>query len=405
MIFDLFEYSFNGLKRRKIRTWLTLIAIIIGVSLVIALVSIGDGLKYNINQELDKFGVGNIIIIPGSSEKTMQSAMGPNGQLILQDHLWDKDVDMLKSLPGIESVDSMVITGSTTITFRGKQVTSPVYGFSSTHLFDYLKTYSIEKGRNIKPGDKHVAVLGYGFANDLFDEKLDVGSKIYINGVRYRVIGILSEIGGISGNSDDSVIYVPYDEAVDMAGNRLLKGEVSVIYVHTNGDIDKMVERIRGAIRNSHKLGNEEDDFTIITAEFVKHKVDSILNAITVFLGFISGISLFVGGIGIMNTMYMVIIERTREIGTLKAIGAKDKDIMTAFVIESTLLGLIGGVIGICLGLIFSNVIAMFGLYSTVDIELILITLSIVVILGVIAGIIPAMRVLKMDPSDALRYE
>ncbi len=399
MMLELIRFAVNGLKRRKVRTWLTLISIVIGVSLVVTLVSVGDGLKKSVAEQIDKFGADNVIIIPGSGDITSIAT-----QRVLTGHLWERDIERIKSVPGVDAVDGMVFAMRTTITYKGKSISSPVFGMTSPHIFDYVKTYRIAKGRYLKPGDKHVALVGYLFAHDLFDQPIDVGSTIYINGVKYRVIGVLDYIGGMN-EQDDMAIIIPYDEVREFAKDELLDDEVHMIYVHTTGDTNRTVELIKQQLRNSHHVSKDEEDFSIITADTMKEEVDKILNSITLFLGIISGISLVVGTVGIINTMYMVIIERTRELGTLKALGAKNKHILTSLAIESWLIGLVGGVIGVVVGIIFTNIWSMFGLPSSVSPALGIEAIMIASLIGVVGGLIPGRRVLRLDPTEALRYE
>ncbi|MCD6549697.1 ABC transporter permease [Candidatus Micrarchaeota archaeon] len=400
VFYELFMYAVRGLKRRKTRTWLTLIAIVIGVLLFVTMVSLGEGLRSAVSKQVEKFGADNIIILPGKGSLTELATSN-----MFRGRLWEKDVKRIESLPGVEEADGLIASMRATVSYKGKTLTTPVYGVTSSRYFDYVNIYKIYKGRLLSDNDKRVALVGYKFANDLFDKRIDVGSFIYINGIKYRVVGILDYIGGMN-EREDEVIYIPYDEVREFAKNELEDKEVFMIYVHTNGDVNTTVKRIRQTLRESHRIPTgEDDDFTIMTSQSIRSEIDSILGRITLFLGVLSGISLVVGTVGIMNTMYMVIIERTREIGTLKAVGARNVHILIAIVMESVLIAMIGGIFGVTLGVAVSEIINMFGLPSTVSIELASYAIVISLFIGVIGGIIPGRRAVRLDPTEALRYE
>ncbi len=402
---DLVSYSFRNMKRRKMRTWLTVLAIVIGISSFVALVTIGDSFKQTISGELEQFGKESVIIMPGSLSSAV--SFGPPSS-VSQGKLYEKDLDALKSVTGVERITQMILAVGLEMNYSDESFMYYAIGIPNTLFFEDFPTYNLEKGRGFSSSEKNVAILGSSAAENLFSKKLDVGSTFYINDEKFRVVGVLEKIGGTFGAEDDSSILIPLKNAKDFSEDKLDKDEISYIFLKArkNTDMQRFEEDVRFALRNSHKVSKEDEDFTVITYEFVSEAADMILGTLVLALGLIAAIALIVGGIGIMNTMYMSVMERTRELGTLKAVGALKKDILLVVLIESGFLGLVGGIVGTIIGLGLSCLVCVFAEIPIIF-NLILIFGSILIsfLIGLGSGYFPAKRAVDLSPTEALRYE
>ena len=405
MELDLFEYSLRNMERRRTRTWLTILAIIIGIGSFVALTTIGDSFSKSIEAELSAFGTESIVVFPGSYAQaiTYGSQVG-----VSKGMLYDRDVELIESTAGVERVTPIIIVIRTTIGYHDVNISSPVFGVPDTLFFEDFPGYGIAEGRGFVSSEDRVAVLGYAAANTLFDKTIDVGSTVLINNERFRVVGILKEIGGTFGATDDQSIMISYKDAKDFSEGVLKEDEVSYIFVKTRKGMNTttIAADIEESLRNSHRVREGEEDFSVFTYEFVMEQANLILSTIVIAIVLISGIALVGGSIGIMNTMFMSVLERTQELGTLKALGARNRHILLVVLMESGLLGLVGGTIGVILGLSLGYLISLLGFVEIIlNPVIILGSILLSFLLGVISGYLPARRAVKLSPTEALRYE
>jgi len=401
-LFEAFHYAVINISRRKLRSWLTIVGIVIGIITIVAIISISEGITDDILSQLDAFGSNQMFIIPISIDQAggFGSPGGP-----ITGKLYERDAERVERIPGVVSVSS-VNYGRATIEFRDKTIDAVIYGMDPVLFEEYTSYLELEKGRLYKENERRVVVLGYGAANDLFGKrKVEVGNYLIMNGKKFRVVGIFEEIGTSLSQQDDSNIYVPYEEGKNLLGNQLAKDEVSMIYI-TIGEgqnPEKIKDSIERALAAEHKTTLDEKDFSVITADFIFEIVGGILGLLSTFLFLIAMIASIVGGIGIANTMFMSVAERTREIGVLKSVGATRKDIMQLFLIEAGIIGLIGGIIGLVLGFVAVEVIKSFDVPAIVTPGIVAFAVLFSIGVGIVAGIIPAREAAKLDAVDALR--
>ncbi|MBD3262301.1 MAG: FtsX-like permease family protein, partial [Candidatus Altiarchaeales archaeon] len=267
------------------------------------------------------------------------------------------------------------------------------------------------KQSRFKTNDRYKAAVGYRWwIGDFFDEPVRSGDTIKIDGKDFEVVGEVSQVGN---DQDDSQVYIPYDTALDLAGKKEKDYMVIMARVKPGFLLNQTSERIEEDLRKSRGLDEGDEDFSVTTLEDIQESVDGVLSAVKWFLVGIAAISLFVGGVGIMNTMYTSVLERTKEIGLMKAVGAKNSDIRTLFLIESGIIGMLGGVIGCIIGSSLSLTIQYFAsqdpatasLKASISPELVGGALLFSFLVGVVSGVLPAIQASKLQPVDALRYE
>lgn len=401
MVKEYLKLTMSNLAKRKKRTLLTIIAIVIGISAVIALVSLGYGLQDTINEEFELMGTDKIMIMPGSS---MFSMFGGSSELTKH------DIDVISSVNGIKLAGGMIykVAG---VEFKGERKYTFVSGIpadETREIIESMQNFNIIEGRQLKEGDGNVAIVGYLIGNgDFFGIKSSVGDKITIEDKRFTIVGIMGKIGN---SQDDTQLLIPLDTAREIF-NEPESVDAIIAQTKTDYNTSKVAEDVEKAMRKDRDVKEGEEDFTVQTSEQLLSTFSSIFSLVfTVVIG-IAAISLIVGGVGIMNTMYMSILERTREIGVMKSIGASNNEILLVFLLESSILGLFGGLIGCGLGIVMAKgveIIAQssFGfLKAAVTPELILGTMFFSFAIGIISGLLPARRAAKMDPVEALRYE
>ncbi len=403
---DIFEYALRDLKHRKLRSALTMVGIVIGVLTILIIVSVGDFVKKDIGDQLAMFGSDKMIVIPMDISSMGGSSAFTTGVPQSTGKLYERDADKISKIAGVESV-SKIVYGRSNIEYKNGIVTSMVYGADAS-MFDQWDNYmEIEEGRAFTESEQNVVVLGNDAANEMFKDKIiKVGSSIEINGEIFRVIGILKKIGTSLSQEDDSAIYIPFKKAYEMFSKTLAKDEVSFIYVRIDESYgaENIKEQIESELAASHKVSLDEKDFSVVTAEMIKSTVDAVLGVLSAFLLMIGAIASVVSGVGITNTMFMSVTEKTREIGMLKSIGAKSKEIMIIFLLESAIIGGIGGLLGISGGLLVSAVLNGFGIALIISKELIVGTLIFAMGIGALAGYLPAKRAANLSPLEALRY-
>lgn len=405
-IIDATLYGLKNLQTRKLRSWLTIIGMVIGVMAIVIILSISEGFNNDIKKQLEAFGADMMFVYPISGFS--QAFEGGNfGLTQTSGKLFQEDVDDIDNIPGVKQV-ARAAFGRVTLSFKGKNISAMVYPMDTEGFEMYGDYIEVEAGRYYKNGERNVAFFGYSAANDLFGkDKVEAGSVVQINGKNYRVIGVQKKIGGSLGSTDDANIYLPYEDGRGLFEGQLLKDEVKIIYVQIDEgfDADKIKETIEAKLGANHRARPDELDFSVITSEQIMEIVGTILFTAQLVLGAIALIASVVGGIGISNTMFMNVLERIREIGILKSVGATQRDILMIFLVESAIIGLAGGTIGLLAG--FG---ALELLKEIFDVP-VLVTPAIVAFVflfslgtGALAGLIPAYRAARMDPVDALEF-
>ncbi len=398
---SLVSLALTNLSRRKVRTYLTMLGIVIGIAAVVSLMAIGQGLNDAVREQFEMMG-SDTILIYGSG--------GMVGGLLTGNF----DDDDLRAVSSVHGVDVVVpyIQRVTRVEYRDESFYTFVYSMPSEGrgVMESMFHLEILRGRSIRPGDRHAVVVGYRYyTGDVFSKPVKVGDKLVINGVEFTVVGVYDEIGN---RMDDSTLYIPFDTIKDLfsTGDEY---QGIVVKVKPNYDPGEVAEKIRGALREERNLEKGEENFLVQTAEELMESASIVLGAINAILIGLAAISLLVGGVGIMNSMYMSVLERTREIGTLKAIGARNTDVMFLFLFESGLLGLLGGVMGVILGGLLSFGVATIAsqalgtilLRASITPLLVAGALGFSFLVGMISGVMPAMRAARLNPVEALRYE
>lgn len=395
--------SLKALKANKLRSFLTTLGIIIGVAAVISLVSITQGAKNMIENQLTTLG-GNSLIVnsgkrTGSGKKSITGDIKP---------LTIDDANSIRNLSSVKYVSEIVDTTKNVVAADKTWFTTIV---GSSPDFIFINDWLPEKGtffnyRDIENSEL-VCVIGKTIETNLFNNLNPVGKNIRIENHNYRVIGVMSYIGQTpSGKDQDDLILIPFTTVQ----NRLLgTKELDNISLATNSreDINPTEVQIAKVLRQNHNITpGEENDFYIKTQTSQINRILTISKVLSVLLGSIASISLIVGGIGIMNIMLVSVGERTREIGIRMAVGAREKDILSQFLIESIVLSLIGGAIGIAFGIVVSKTSSYFTNWPTeISLSSILIAFVFAALVGIFFGIYPAQKASKLNPIEALRYE
>lgn len=397
-------FSLNALWHQKLRSFLTVLGVIVGISSVILLVGLVQGFKEDVLRQLEDFGPRTIIISP-TNPQSGGGGFGPGSTFSpTTGKLFEKDYERVKRLPGIASI-TKVITGQSTVTYKNQSISASVFGIEAG-LFDDTVPVEVESGRFLAENDRGVAGVGSDVA-DGFDEAVQTQSSIYLGDRKFRVVGVLKPTGN-SFAPIDNVIFIPFDDARELFNRSLLPGEISAIRLTMDEgeDVDAAGEKITDIMLASHRVTEEERDFGVITPTFINERFSSILDLLTVFLASIASISLIVGGVGISNTMFMSVMERRREIGTMKAVGASEHEIRDIYLVESAIVGLVGGVLGLALAAAIGLALMyLAGLPFVFDPLAIWGSLAFSIVVGLVSGTLPAMDAARVDPIEALRYE
>ena len=396
--------ALKALLANKMRSILTMLGIIIGVGAVIAMVSIGMGVRRNVQTSIASLGSNMLIVSPGSSNSGgVRSAAGSNITLKYD------DAQAIKTK--IKNIDyvSPTVNGSYQIVNGNQNWNSSVYGVTPEYMS--IRSLTVSAGSFITQNDlnsrNRVAVIGTTVATNLFGTTNPVGKNIRVNNAPYKIVGVLESKGQSSmGQDQDDVVIIPLTTAQErLLGITYIKS--INIQVTDQTKMDQVQSEVETLLRQRHHIvGDKEDDFTVRNLTSLMQTMTQTTTMITILLGSIAGISLIVGGIGIMNIMMVSVTERTREIGIRKALGARFRNIMMQFLIESVVIGVIGGILGIIFGCSVSVLIAKFGGFNTVITAApVLLSFSFSVGIGLFFGIYPARKAARLDPIEALRYE
>ncbi|MDO8522587.1 MAG: ABC transporter permease [bacterium] len=391
----------KSVRHRPVRSWLTIFGIVIGIMLVVIILSLGNGIKNTIKGTLQAFGSDSIIILPGKESNPLLGVLG--GQKFKEMDLMD-----LEQIEGVKFVVPMDF-GMANVEYQGEKKAVLLHAANwknYTQVLESLQGIKLEEGQWPEDEITSRAVLGYVTTRDLFQKKVAVGDEIIIKSKRFIVSGTMGRIGE---QMIDSVVFISLDLFRELTGSR--SGAASAfVRIEPGAPIDIIAKQIR------YQLSQQEvvRDFTLLTPEKAGRLAGSVLSIVELILIVVALISLVVGAVGIMNTMYTSVLERTKQIGVMKAIGASSEAILSLFLIESGLIGLVGGILGIIFGVlsayIISSIADSFGIrglfsFASLDFFGFAVILIITFITGVISGALPARHAAKMEPAEALRYE
>ena len=398
-----FLMAWASLIANKLRSLLTMLGIIIGVAAVIALVSIGNGVKQDIEDSISSLGSNLLVVLPGAPRTPgARSSQGSMKSLKISDY------EAIAKLEGVKAASPMT-NGSYVVIYQNKNWTTSVAGVNAN--FQDVNNWTMTSGRffsdkNVQNRER-VAVVGQTVVKNLFTDEDPVGKEIRVKNIPFRVIGVLKSKGnGTMGNDQDDTVLIPYTTSMErVEGIDYLR----MVYVVAKDDegIDRLQADIENLLRVRHNIKDTNlDDFNIQNMKSIMETVAQTTGTFTLFLGAVAAISLVVGGIGIMNIMLVSVTERTREIGVRKALGATYSVIVTQFLIEAVVISLMGGFIGIAFGIGASKVIGMVsGMSTIVSVPTIIMSFAFSMAIGLIFGIYPARKAAKLNPIDALHYE
>ena len=414
-----FKLALNILLHSKLRSWLTIIGIVIGVAAIVAIVSIGEGAQVNVQERLSGLGADLITVSPGFERASGGFRGGFGGGIHSMEsssttskakNLTNKDLQIIKSIEGVGFVNG-VVSGRADVFYLAESASVSVQGVDPL-AWRNIATTELDSGRYLNAGDTNVVVIGSRVAKSTFKQPLVLNRAVTIEGRLFKVVGILKEAG--SGGGDDNRIIMPIEQArsvLENVGNE--KFDSIVIKASDINFVDQIVSDADSKLMLSRHVTAKTKDYSVTSSKATQERIQSVTETFTIFLGAIAAVSLLVGAVGIANTMFTSVLEKTKEIGIMKAIGARNFDIMAIFLLNSGLVGFVGGIIGIGLGSAISSILPNFlsglgpggSVRTVIPLSLLLEALSVSIIIGMVAGAIPAYRASKLNPVDALRYE
>ena len=404
-----FRLALNILLHSKLRSWLTIIGIVIGVAAIVAIVSIGEGAQANINDRLSGLGQDLVTVSPGF-ERAGGGFRGGFGNSDRNNapktnvkNLTNNDLQVIKSINGLSFVNG-VVNGRADVSYLAETTTVSVTGVD-TFAWKNIVTTDLDSGRYLNPGDSNSIVIGNNLAKSTFKQPLVLNRDINVGGRLFKIVGILKEGSGI---------YMPIEQARDILENvGKVKFDSITVKVSDSDFVDAKTAEIDSKLLISRHLTNKTKDYSVTSSKATLERIQGITQTFTIFLGAIAAVSLLVGAVGIANTMFTSVLEKTKEIGIMKAIGARNLDVMIIFLLNSGLVGFVGGLIGIILGSTISSFLPKLltslgpggSVKTIVPASLLVEAMLLSIIIGMVAGAIPAYRASKLKPVDALRYE
>jgi putative ABC transport system permease protein len=426
LFWTIFKSSINSLMANKMRSLLAMLGIIIGVGAVIAMLAMGAGAQAQIIDNIQKMGTNLLVVRPAQR--------GSGGVMSgTQQNLTVDDAIALRSLPGVDAV-SPSVNGNVQAKYMNKNAQTSVTGGSVTYF--QIRNYVVEQGRQFTEGEAEglarVAVIGPVTAANLFGNDSPLGEQVKIKGINFTIIGVLQSKGDSGWNNPDDQLIVPYTTAMKILFGQDYLREIDLVCAegvdlnevsgeptsmdpwHRDGFVHETppaLTSIAGLLRKRHHITDLSvpDDFRVQNQAEVIATLSQSVGTFRILLGSIASISLLVGGIGIMNIMLVTVTERTREIGTRKAIGAKSKDILMQFLVEAVIMSAVGGSMGAGAGIGLAKLIPMIPIFSTfttiVQPLVVALAISTAAFVGIFFGLYPAYRASKLDPIEALRYE
>lgn len=402
---DYFSIAVKGIRKRKLRSWLTMLGIFVGIAAVVALISVSRGMQTAIAEQFSTIGADRVILQPGSA------FFGPPGSGSGLSKITERDLELVRKSRGVGMAAGYVLKTSK-LEFNKK--TKFVFGIgvpADETRSVFGSRFDVIEGRQLKRTDGKVAIVGNSYATDekIMGRKISLGDKILIEGEEFRVVGIRKKLGD---PANDVAVIIPLETAWELYGN---KDEYSAIMAEVEQGFkpSDVAAGIKKGLRKDRNQEEGNEDFQVQTSEELFASFTAVLGIVQAVIVGIAAISLVVGSIGVMNTMYTAVLERTREIGVMKAVGAKNRDVMLLFLIESGLYGLVGGLIGIVFGIGMGKMIEFSAssflgsglLRASASLWLIGGALGFSFLLGCLAGVAPARQAARLNPVQALRYE
>ena len=399
---DYFLLAIKSIRKRRLRSWLTMLGIVIAIATIFILISLSLGLREAVNAQFRLLGTDKFFIQP-------KGQFGPPGTATAS-LLTKEDAEVVEKVSGVKDI-SYIKVENAKVEYKNEIRYSMVLGMPSEHLEVFVETGSIgmDEGKFLEKNTRGKLVLGYDFKyKQVFKKSVEVNEKLKINKKELKINGIVKKIGN---PQDDKNIYLSMDDFDEIFN----KTGIDAIYVQIKEgeDIKEVAERVERRLLQFRKISEKKKDFTILTPEELLGSFGNILNIVTAFLLGIAAISLLVGGIGIANTMYTSVLERTREIGVMKAIGARNSDILYIFLIEAGMLGLVGGIAGIVFGVGIVKAVEYYAinilgtnlLRAGMSFYLFFACFVFAFVIGSLSGLLPALQASKLRPVEALRYE
>ncbi|MDD3159599.1 MAG: ABC transporter permease [Candidatus ainarchaeum sp.] len=395
MPIDTIFEAIKNLRREGIKTFLTLLGVVIGIMAIVSLASIGAGLSESVTAQFEELGSNTIFIIP--------SGMG-----VAKISLTQNDIRNVENIIGVKSVVPIYSTQAK-MEFNGKKINVSVNAVEEdkSDLFGGTGYFEVGEGRNFSKNESSSILVGNKIGKDYFDKEINIRKQILINDVAFKVIGILeaqpASFGGAPNSS--SVVYMSYE------GFKKITDKTDATIIFASSQFKDETSDVAEKIKDYFDKKYGEESVTVSASEQLLDQINVMLGMITLFIMGIGAISLVVGGVGIMNAMLTSVLQRTKEIGTYKALGATSQKILAIFLIEAGLIGLIGGIIGIIFGYATASLIAYIGtesgfaLNAIMTSDIIITSLLFSMTIGIVAGILPAIRAANLDPVEALRFE
>jgi putative ABC transport system permease protein len=431
---DIVKLSLNSLTHRGLRSWLTILGIIIGVAAVIAMLSIGTGMSQSVEAQMSGLGADILTVSPGYTQaqgaqggmeamrKNFERMFGGGDQESSDDDptLTEMDILTIRDTEGVEYAAGVIIGNRVEVEYLSESVSLNFEGIDP-EVWPEMITSNLDSGRFLNYGDSNSVVLGYSVAYEMFDQPLGVNTQIKIESTTFKVVGILSQSGTGMMGGDDRSIFMTHDSARNLVDG-IDNDEYSTIEVKISDtdNVEEIAQNIENSLYYSRIVTEETQDFTVSSSMSMIETLTSTMETLSFFLIGIAAISLLVGAIGISNTMFMSVMERTRLIGILKSLGSRNSEIMKLFLAESAIIGLMGGLLGVFLGFILVGVISGAGIsfmnmgrmagsasqsVAVITPELIVFALVFSTVIGIISGLIPARKAAKLQVVEAMRSE
>jgi len=405
MFRDHVKLAIKNLRHRMSRSLLTLLGIAIGIMAIISLLALGEGMQQAVTGELSSLSDVIIVSTGGGGFSSFGGGGGSNGGYFTQ-----RDIAVIERVQGIKEVSTQ-LSGVGLAEYNGKTTILSLTGMDAAVMKLQYASQTLDAGEFFNEGDQNKIMIGYSIAHDTFDADISVGGRIKINGEKFFVSGIFGK-QGFGGVSSDSIVLMSSRDFQKLTG----QSNISLIYlrVYNVNDAESIATTIQNAINQNH---GKKDFATATTMTSILQTVQNIIGILQLVLVGIASIALVVASIGIMNTMLTSVMERTREIGIMKAIGATTRDIMSIFIIEGMLLSSLGGVIGIVLGVFGSQALTLilrsfmsmgggsFQLNPIITITSVVLAVAVSLIVGVLSSLYPAWKAARMSPIEAVRYE